>query len=322
MAHELEIIDGRAVAMGREIAWHALNIVTGDTFGLEEIERDCPEILLPVASTPIGEVDPFHNYGAFTGTSLAIREDGKVVGINGSRYEVVQNRDAFDLGTTTGYDCISAINLRDGRQAAFTFDLGAYRVGDEPCHDYISILNSHDGSWPLIALKSSIVVVCANTASWALSGAAIRQNIRHTASWEDRVADVRKALGLAEAARKTFTETVEALMLKPVTMREFDLLLDGVFPVPDEDGRAKTMRENARVEVRTMFEEGQVVDAYRRTGWGAVQAVNTWEQWSAPVRAGAGTSSATTRAKRQIQALADGKAGQYTAATVRYLAAV
>jgi hypothetical protein len=316
------MLDGRAVAMGRKVAWHRLNVVTGDVFGLDDIERDCPEILLPVASTPISEVDPFHHYGAFTGTSLAIREDGKVVGINGARYEIVQNRDAFELGTTTGRDCISAINLREGRQSAFTFDLGAYTVGDEPCHDYISILNSHDGSWPLIALKSSVIVVCANTASWALQGAAIRQNIRHTASWEDRVADVRQALGLAEQARQTFTETVETLMLQPVTMRAFDLLLDAVFPVPEDDGRGRTMRENARLEVRTLFSEGAVVENYRRTGWGAVQAVNTWEQWSAPIRAGAKSSSATTRARRQIEALAAGKAGQFTAGAVRHLASV
>lgn len=322
MAHELEIIDGRAVAMGREVAWHQLNVVTGSAFGLEEIERDCPEIILPVSSVAIDQVDPLHDYGAFKGTALAIREDGKVVGINGARYEVVQNRDAFDLGTTTGFDCISAINLRDGRQCAFTFDLGAYTVGDEPCHDYISILNSHDGSWPLIALKSSIVVVCANTASWALNGAAIRQNIRHTASWEDRVDDVRKALGLAEKARETFVETVEALMLQKVSMRDFDVLLDAVLPLPEDDGRARTTRENHRLEVRSMFDEGAVTEHYRRTGWGAVQAVNTWEQWSAPVRAGAKTSSATTRAKRQIEALAAGKAGAYTLAAVRHLASV
>lgn len=322
MGHELEIIDGRAVAMGREIAWHRLNVVTGATFGLPEIERDCPEILLPVSAVAIGEVDPLHDYGAFKGHHLAIRDDGKVVGINGARYEIVQNRDAFELGTTTGYDCVSAINLREGRQAAFTFDLGAYSIGDEPCHDYISILNSHDGSWPLIALKSSIIVVCANTASWALHGAAIRHNIRHTASWEDRVSDVRHALGLAEKARAVFVETVEGLMRRPFTMREFDVLLDGIMPLPEDDGRSRTMREQHRLELRTLFGEGAVVEHYRRTGWGAVQAVNTWEQWSAPVRAGAKTSSTQTRAKRQIEALAAGKAGALTAATVRHLATV
>lgn len=322
MSHELEIVDGRAVAMGREIAWHRLNKVTGDTFGLDDIERDCPEILMPVRHVPMGESDPFHDYNAFPGHNLIVREDEKVVGIVGGRYEIVQNRAAFDLGTTTDADCVSAISLRGGRQVAFTFDLGGYVVGDEPCHDYISILNSHDGTWSLTALKSSIIVVCANTASMALTGASIRRHIRHTASWQDQVADVREALGLAAKARADFTATVESLMLKPFTGRDFDLLLDAVMPLPDTDGRGRTTRENHRMELRAMFDEGAVTEHYRRTQWAAVQTMNTWQQWSAPIRKGSRTATDSVRATRQIEALAAGKSDTLTLATVRYLAAV
>lgn len=319
MSHELEIINGTAVALGRDDAWHHLNKVNGTAFGIEEIERDAPQILMPVTLIPIETIDPFHNWSAFDGTGAAVRQDGHVVGINGSRYELVQGAEAFELGTQTGLDCISAISLRGGRQQAFTFDLGSYEVGGEAMQDYISVLNSFDGSWSLIALKSTTVIVCANTAAMALSGASTRFNIRHTASWEEKVDDVREALGLAVESRTKFVETVEHLMRTPFNMRQFDALLDGIKPLPDQQGRGRTMAEQARSAIRGLYTEGEVTAAWRNTAWGAVQAVNTYEQWSAPVRKTAGLSSASVRATRQIDALASGKGDALTSKAVTIL---
>lgn len=323
MSHELEIIDGRAVAMGREDAWHHLNVVVGEEFGLDEIRRDAPEILMPVAAVAVEDVDPFHDWRAFDGSSVVIREDGKVVGFNGSRYEIVQAEEAFNLGTQTGLDCISAVSLREGRQHAFTFDLGGYTVGDESMRDYLSVLNSFDGSWSLIGLKSTTIVVCANTADFALNGASVRYNIRHTATWETKVEDVRKALGLAVKSRDLFTTTVERYMLKPFDATQFDLMLDTIVPLDDmQEGRGKTLRINTRNNLRTMFNEGRVSEQYRNTVWGAIQAVNTYAQWSAPLRGVKGKNSQTVRATRRIDELASGKGDALTRQAVKYVDAL
>ena len=48
MSHELEILDGRAVFLGRVPAWHKLGQVVGDDFGLDEVREQAPEVLMPV----------------------------------------------------------------------------------------------------------------------------------------------------------------------------------------------------------------------------------------------------------------------------------
>ena len=299
MSHELEILDGRALVLGRENMWHQLGQVTGTNFGEERIMEYAPEILSPVELVPTYVIKNGTEWGAEyvqTPTKGAImREcDQKVVGegLGLDTYGVVQSRDAFEWGQTISefgdLPLVSAGLLREGRQFFFTYQMGAENPAGIDYNPYLTVCSSHDGSLSLQAMTSTIITVCANTLQMNLSSGKNVLTLKHTSNVEQR-------MSMALAALQATAENVEATnkqieTLVRLEVRNFSLLLDGLLPTVDtqegQSTRGSTVRETARDAVRSLLRSQVIEDEHRNTGWAWVQAVNTYEQWTKPIRGG------------------------------------
>ena len=327
MSAELEIIDGRALVLGRDPMWHALGQVVGDNFDTEWITRYAPEILSPVTMHDTyvivdGEFGP--EYVQTPQKAAIVRAiDQKVVGegVGKDSYGIVQSQDAYEWGQTiSGFGdlpLVSAGTLREGRQFFFTYQMGEEAPAGIKHTPYLTVCSSHDGSLSLMAMFSNIITVCANTLAMNISstrkGKSNKVTIRHTANVDQRMKMALEALrGAAAYVENTNAEIVRLATIK---VRDFTPLLDGLMPVIDNDGRSKTMRDNARDAVRSLLRSQVIEDDHRNTGWAWVQAVNTYENWTAPIRGGdratrqfdavvKGTQSLTTQAFGQVLALA------------------
>jgi hypothetical protein len=105
------------------------------------------------------------------------------------------------------------------------------------------------------------------------------------------------ALLVADTARTgtaAFEHKVLVLQERQVSMRDFDVLLDAVLPVTDAKARTANEIVRARGAVRSLF-DSPLTEGFAGTGWAFVQAVNSYEQWSAPVRKTKGVGSETVR---------------------------
>jgi len=310
MSHELEIIDGRALVLGREAWWHKLNKVVGRAFGRDEINEYAPEILMPVRKeTPYVLTE--NGMVPLERTCAIVRADGKIVGegVGQDSYGIVQPEDAFEFGQElaglTEMPLVSAGNIREGSQFFFTYEAGKIVVGDYAEDVHLSITSSHDGSLALMGLFSRTVVVCANTQAMALANAVDRITFKHTSLVEDRMKAFLDTNEAVQAYREAAQAQVDRLAVTSLSLREFDLLLDGILPRIDEQGRSKTQRESAREAVRALA-GAPVVGDFKGTGLGFIQAVNTYENWQAPVRGRKGRSEATLRAERQFDSMVKG----------------
>ena len=318
MSHELEILDGRAVFLGRVPAWHKLGQVVGDDFGLDEVREQAPEVLMPVRmEVPYVLTD--NGPTPLLKTGAIVREDGAIVGegIGQETYGIVQPLYAFEFGQElagiTEMPLVSAGNIRGGSQFFFTYAAGHITCGDYAEDINLSITSSHDGSLSLMALFSRTVIVCANTQAMALRGATNRIVFKHTSQVEDRMkAFLDTQEGVIEY-RKAVQAQVESLAVTRMNLRQFDALLDGVLPVLDEEARNKNQRDDARMAIRALS-GAPVVGEFAGTALGFIQAVNTYENWGAPVRGRNGRSEATLRAERQFDAMVKGNQPLTTAA--------
>jgi phage/plasmid-like protein (TIGR03299 family) len=134
-----------------------------------------------------------------------IRTDNNAyLGIVGSRYEIIQNKDAF-----TFFDSIvdsgeaifeTAGVLGKGERIFVTAKLPEdMLVNGEKCEKYIILTNSHNGSSSIIAGFTSVRIVCNNTLQAAMSNLSNKVSIQHRIGAKDKLSEAYKVMNIASA---------------------------------------------------------------------------------------------------------------------------
>jgi phage/plasmid-like protein (TIGR03299 family) len=318
MAHNLNIINGKASFMSvQEKAWHGLGQILDnpatsqeaiENAGLDFIVEKQP-VYVPVRQlnrNQAAEINPVlcdRNNNETSYNELRIVEDrfatfrtdnGHPFGIVGSRYEIVQNRDAFaffDAIVGEGeaiYETAGA--LGNGETIFITAKLPSYiRVGaNDDIEKYLLLTSTHDGSGSIQAMFTPIRVVCNNTLNAALKSNASRVTIRHTKSVHDNLKKAHTILGITNKLSeelagiynnmakvritdKQLTDYIETVVLGDTLERM--LKKDDTF---DLSTRTSNVMANM---VKYAYEHPtQQLATTKGTAWGAYQAVTGYYQ--------------------------------------------
>lgn len=209
-----------------------------------------------------------------------VRKDtGQYLGTVGTRYNIIQNRDAFaflenilDSGEVQplggGYFKQGA---RPWLQARLPEDIVI--AGDQ----YIPFIfcgTSHDGGIPLVISLSGIRVVCENT--YAMNVKAPRRFVvRHLSSAQFRVNEARRVLELSYKYFEEYKVGMEDLAAQPIDDEAFKEFVGTLFkfnPQHSEEQRESIAR--TRAQLFTIYNESPLVP--RGTKYGALQAVTEW----------------------------------------------
>lgn len=205
MAHNLnfnENLQRHSFFSVKEKAWHNLGIVldkcpsSAEAIKLAGLDYEVAKV--PVSCTPqkfssVIIPDKFATYRT---------DNGKVFGIVGDRYSIVQNKDAF-----TFFDEIvgegaaiyeTAGCLGNGEVIFITAKLPDYiRVGtDDLIEQFLFLTSSHDGSGAIQVAFTPIRIVCNNTLNAALGNCSNKLTIRHTANAKDKLTQAHKVMGI------------------------------------------------------------------------------------------------------------------------------
>ena len=213
-----------------------------------------------------------------------------------TQYGVLQNESLIDLaGVFTdaarrerGVDLpiLSAGTLRDRRMAFVSVGVPDDAALDGlPARSHaLNLGTSHDGTCALVGTLVSYIVVCANTFRASLLGSApLEVRVKHTNSIED-----------LEQARQILRDMIDAQTATDIAITRLldtdypahrfqeDLtstVLPVVYQVPDEDAVKNRTRHDNRVEdIVGHYYGANVPAAHRGTAWGALMAVQGWEQ--------------------------------------------
>jgi len=154
-----------------------------------------------------------------------------------------------------------------------------------------------DGSLATTYKRTVTDVVCDNTRAAALSEHGEAVKVRHSRHSRLRLADARDALAIVYDTADAFSAEVRELCATPVSNREFARFLDAWVPIAVKGepltGKALTLATRKRDEIRDLWDYDPRVAPWRGTAHGALQAVNTYEHHSRPVRG-------ATRAERNM----------------------
>jgi phage/plasmid-like protein (TIGR03299 family) len=206
-------------------------------------------------------------------------DTGVVLGVVGSRYETVQNRDAFSFFDPL-VDRDEAIYhtagvLGNGEKVWILAKLPDYiRVGKkaDPIEKFLLIYNSHDGSSHIRVKLSPIRVVCNNTLSVALAGTEQEVRIKHTATAPAKLEEAHKVLGLTNTLYSQLDYIFNRMALRKVTDRELMQYVKAL--VPDNlEASSNTRTENIRKKILDIHESQPDAVMHRGTLFGAYNAV-------------------------------------------------
>lgn len=274
--------------------WHGTNVTVLDgnpdaAHALEAAKLDWEVVKRPVYVGSEGE-----GFNAIPRYFAVVREtDGKALGIVQQRYRILQNKDAFDWANLLvggdGFHFETAGSLKGGRIVYLTLKT-PFKVelpGGDRLETYLLISNRHDGSGAVTVAIVTIRVVCANTLSASIAGAAGKVTIRHTFSLPARMTQAQKVLGLAQGATDRAENIATKLLAQKMSDAKFKTFLDLLLaPEASEEPTARALAsvERTRDKISEVYFTHPTQDAIRGTAWGGYNAVTFYNDHLTPRR--------------------------------------
>lgn len=215
-------------------------------------------------------------------------DNGQIVGNVGQRYEIVQNREAFDfLGNLLGeLELVTAGTTADRRVSFVLAKADPWKLVGEDMENYILIANSFDGSSAVKVVPTNVRVWCKNTLNLALKTATRKFSFHHKGDINFKLEQAKRTLQLNEEYKKALAQEGERLALQKITRSDAKAFLDRLFPLPkDNDISARKLGNIAKHhnDFMNAWESDDLADI-RMTKWGLLNAVSDMVYHSEPVR--------------------------------------
>jgi phage/plasmid-like protein (TIGR03299 family) len=188
--------------------------------------------------------------------------DNACLGVVGSDYRVIQNRDAFSfvdsiLEAEKGAHYESAGALGNGERIWTMARIPGsdFAVGGTDAHEsYLLFTTSHDGSGAGVAKLTTTRVVCQNTLQSALSGGGSVMRFRHTKNVQDRLERAKLIMTGVTQDVKQLREKFEFLASKRMTKDSLVAVIDRLFPKSEDEKSSQTRRDGIVAEVLKLYE--------------------------------------------------------------------
>jgi len=251
MAHNLNFnknLNRHAMVSLREKPWHGLGKVVNEAMTSHDAIKlaglDYEVKLGKLYSTIINVPNYFATYR---------KDTNDYFGVVGSRYEIVQNREAFSF-----FDEIvgkkeamfeTAGALGKGETIFITAKLPHYiKVGGKDIIEkYLLFTSTHDGSGSIKAMLTPIWVVCNNTLNQALRNNTNRITLKHTFNVHDRLREGAKLMGLVNVHSENFQHCLNYLSTCEITVEQVNKFVNELYLSYTE--LALLNRANGRIEI-------------------------------------------------------------------------
>lgn len=260
---------------GRNVPWHGLGTQ------VEEAPSSTDAIRLAGLDWKVQQEKVYTENGIrIDGYFANVRDkDGKGLGIVGSRYQIVQNEDAFKftdalLGEGVKYE--TAGSLKDGKTIWLLAKLpNKYEILGDAVDPYIVFTNTHDGSGAVRVAMTPVRVVCNNTLNMALKSAKRTWSARHTGCIENKLDEALETLKFADEYMKATQETFEELY--KIKLNEFEVrsIINNIVPINEEVmNKQKIENQNTiRADILYRFKEAPDLKDRESTGARLIQAI-------------------------------------------------
>lgn len=267
----------------REKPWHGLGVRVEEALTSQEaIEK--AGLDWTVDPCPVFDQRGIQIQGYVANTRSS---DDSVLGIVGSRYSIVQNKEAFDftdslIGQGLKYE--TAGSLKGGKQIWLLGKLPDTDIVGDKFEPYVCFTNTHDGTGAVKCCMTPIRVVCNNTLNLALNQAKRSWSTRHVGNIQAKLAEARQTLALADLYLKHFAEEADRLANSKMNSGMVITVLDQMFKLKDDaTQRQKETAKAAKYEIVNCMMAPDLAQ-FVGTKWGFLNAVADYVDHSNPTR--------------------------------------
>ena len=269
----------------REKPWHGLGT------RVEEAPTSADALICAGLDWEVVQKDVYTEDGSLiSGYKANTRNtDDAVLGIVSNRYQVVQNRDAFQftddlLGAGVTYETAGA--LQGGRKVWMLARMPQrYIIAGDEIAPYLVVMNSHDGSSGIKVAMTPIRVVCQNTLNLALNSAKRTWTTKHTENVMNRVHEARETLMLAEKYMGELGRGIDELTKIKLPDRKIMEYMQEFFPVTADLPEVQH-KNNQRLldNMKSRYWEAPDLSNMDKNGYRFVNAVSDFATHADPIR--------------------------------------
>jgi len=303
MAHNLNFNNNQwSFASHSEKAWHGLGQIVETAMTSEEAIKLANldyQVDKAMVSFISNQEMTYHDVDGYYAT---YRTDTKqCLGLVKSRYEIVQNQDAFAF-----FDAIidrgeaifeTAGALGNGERIFLSAKLpDDFEVGGEKIEKYIMLTNSHDGTSSVIAGFTNVRIVCNNTLQAALSSLSNKVSISHISGAKDRIKEASKVMGIQSKYNQEVGDIFNRMVDRKMTEGEINDFITKVM-TPEYLQVAKNKEEEKEMSTRlkntidatlqfTLTHSTQTTESANMTLWGAYNGISGYFNYIKPFKNG------------------------------------
>ena len=267
----------------REKPWHGLGTM------VEEAPTSAKALELAGLDWEVQSNPIYDQYGnEISGYKANTRSsDNSVLGIVSGKYNICQNREAFDftdalIGEGITYE--TAGSLRNGKQIWLLGKMPERFIAGDKVEPYICFTNTHDGTGAVRVCMTPIRVVCNNTLNLALSEATRNWSAIHRGDIKGRLEEARHTLQLAESYMNTLEEKADQLANETMTVIDVHAVLEQLFKMDkDMSDRRKNRVKEQREEIMAYMIRPDLAQ-FIGTKWGFINGVADYVGHSEPAR--------------------------------------
>jgi len=179
--------------------------------------------------------------------------------------------------------------LNHGRKAYVTLEMGEPLdiEGYSKIHKYFTLTDAHDGTIAASGRPTVGVVVCANTFAAYILGVKASWSVKHTRNASSYLEWAINSFVEAAKLQQQLDEQVERLINESYLPFQFGQLKHRILGErPDDEGRSQTSWDKVFDSITARYMDRDLDGGIRETKWGALMAVQGYEQHVQQVRGG------------------------------------
>lgn len=226
---------------------------------------------------------------ALPGYKANMKDDGTPLGIVSTKYQVVQNRDAFsflDNLIEEGMKFERAGGLQNGRKVFVLAKMpDKYIISGEAINPYVVFLNSHDGSGSIRVLMTPIRMICLNMLNLALKNASRSWSAIHCGDINGKLEDAKNTLFYADQYMHELGSEIEILKHQNLSDAKVFELVETLIPTSKDMTELQIRNAvSKREDLMERYFHAPDLQSMRRTPYRFLNAVSDHATHSEPLR--------------------------------------
>lgn len=262
------------IIVDRTTTWHAIGKTVEECKDLEGVLRasglDYTVTKHPVfAETPAGMIEIPNRF-------ITAREnDNHLYDVVSDKFEIIQNREAFDFVNYMGEDLqFEKAGETAGGMVYIIGKLPEVNILGDAFVPHVIFRNGFTGKVKITAAICPLRMVCQNQFNFAFKNTQNAVTIRHVQNAERKLEEAREVLKLSADYMAEISKMAEQYVGIKLASTDLDHVLDQMFPIVDPE-HMNAFKRHQLEEQREKFKRAYLADDnsnFRGTAWGLINA--------------------------------------------------